>query len=81
MAERSDIDAMSCTPARSYKERLEQALMWLLWELDSDQSGHGGVQSAVADLLPEFDTRKLADKGYPYNWPDSYASDERSRSG
>lgn len=73
-----DNDAAQSTPARTYQERLEQALMWVLWELDCDQNGHGGVTEAARQLLPEFDDRKLTEKGYPRAHPESYDPDPTS---
>jgi hypothetical protein len=67
-----DNDASDSSPAKTRLQRAEQALMWALYELNSDTSGHGGVQDACDDIYPELNTVKLAKKGYPLNWPESY---------
>lgn len=76
MAKQIDNDAANSTPAKTYKERLEQALLWATYELGCDQSGHGGLEIAIDDLLPDFNTQKLIDKGYTIVCPDSYSDDE-----
>ena len=68
--------AMKSTPGKSYQERLEQALLWATWELESDQGGHGGLLDAISDVVPEFKQRDLIKKGYPQNWPESYDGDD-----
>jgi hypothetical protein len=72
-----DNEAAESTPARTYKERLEQALLWAMYELESDQSGHGGVIEAVRDIVPDFNDSKLVEKKrYPIMWPESYCDDD-----
>lgn len=76
MASKPDNEAAESTPARTYKERLEQALLWAMYELESDQSGHGGVVEAVRDVVPEFNSFNLTrKKSYPIEWPQSYDND------
>lgn len=72
MAKKPDNDAANSTPALTYTQRLEQALFWATYELECDASGHGGVSEAISDLVPEFNTSKLAKKGYKPTWPESY---------
>ncbi|WP_210499584.1 hypothetical protein [Vibrio crassostreae] len=72
MAKQIDNEAANSTPAKTYKERLEQALLWATYELDCDQSGHGGVERAINDLLPDFNSKKLVEKGYTLICPESY---------
>lgn len=67
-----DNEAADSSPAKTRLQRAEQALMWALYELNCDASGHGGVQAACDDIYPELNTAKLAKKGYPHNWPESY---------
>ena len=76
MGKAPENDAANSTPAKSYEERLEQALLWAMWELSCDQAGHGGVHAAVSDMVPEFNQRELTRKGYPLRWPDSYEGDD-----
>ncbi|HFQ4886664.1 hypothetical protein [Vibrio parahaemolyticus] len=76
MAGKPDNAAAESTPARTYKERLEQALLWAMYELERDQSGHSGLIEAVEDIVPEFSSFNLTSKkNYPLTWPQSYDDD------
>lgn len=68
-------EATKNTPAKTYKERLEQALLWAIYELDCDQSGHGGVEKAIRDLVPDFSSGNLVKKGYTLTCPEIYDDD------
>lgn len=76
MAKKPDNEAANSSPAETRLQRAEQALMWALYELSSDNNGHGGVVEACDDIYPELSGLKLAEKGYPLVWPDSYCDEK-----
>lgn len=76
VAQKPENNAANSSPADTRLQRAEQALMWALMELSSDNNGHGGVVTACEDIYPELSFLKLQKKGYPPVWPESYNNEK-----
>ncbi|BDM66256.1 hypothetical protein NFHSH190041_37080 (plasmid) [Shewanella sp. NFH-SH190041] len=73
MPKKLDNLAANSTPATSYTERLEQAILWMDYAISAAGVGFGGLSDAVNDLLPELNKSKLVKvKGFTLSPPPSY---------